>query len=91
MERLRVSDDGMTAKYGVTANFQGEDRNKEGEGTWYVQFLPGFSLFLRVSLWFPGVSSGLPSFLSCFMIFLFSVPFCSAILVFGMLMYDHSS
>ena len=55
------------SEYGTTVgtNSQNEDWNKEG-GDWYVQFLSGLSLFavvlfLRVSLWFPDVCSGLPS------------------------------
>ena len=54
-------------EYGTTVgtNSQDEDWNKE-KGDWYVQFLLGLSLFavvlfLRVSLWFPDVFSGLPS------------------------------
>ena len=62
---LCYSEYGTAVGCGITTNFQDEDWNKEG-GDWYVQFLPGLSLFavvwfLRVSLWFPDVFSGLPS------------------------------
>ena len=63
---------------------------RKGRRMWYVPFLPGLSLFaivlfLWVSLWLPGVSSGLP-------FFLFSVSLsCGIILVFRMLMRDHFS
>jgi len=90
---LCFPEDVTTARCEVTTNFQDEDRNEGGEGTGMFNFFRVFR-FLQFFYFF-GCPCGfrhrlrLAFFFQFFSrFFSFSVPFCSAILIFGMLMHD---